>query len=689
MNMWWRLGIITLIYNVKIPSVVGFGLLPPPCRLGPKLTCKTSFTSLRSSWRLEDESDDVSNRKRAPGPWETAVNSQQLSSEEKSSELRDGIEDSLIQDAFREADKWDEEDVDNTSIIEYGLDDIDFETMELELAKAEAVSSSAVINSMSLGPAGRELDDVLMEKSLRFYDPKITGEREKAFLVGLETRGYGKSGPDKGAPEPDTEEALEAARQRRKDWDNRFTLEESLGELCELAGTAGLEVCGTTYQRVVEPNPRTYIGTGKVREVRRAMREMDCKTVIIDHELSPGQQRSLEAEFGGEEEGIKVLDRTALILDIFAQHARTREGQLQVELALHLYRLPRLTKLWTHLERQSGAAGAGGGKSGGVGLRGPGERQLEVDRRLLKTKITDLQRELGGVRRHRSLHRKRREALGLPVVALVGYTNSGKSTLLNSLTSAGVLAEDMLFATLDPTTRRVKLPGLKVHPEVMLTDTVGFIQKLPTNLVAAFRGTLEEVAEADVIVHVCDRSNPAWAKQHRAVLKVLEELGALEGDNGIKTPVVTLWNKLDLVPENEKEDIRIEAETAQEPTCTASARTGEGMDDFIRSLEAALSQLLSPVEALIPFSAGGLLSRIHELGACDVEEYEEGGCFVQARVPDELYNRLEPYFTENFVKQVRRRRDLIASKDPALASAMQGEEDWAKIAKKRHKIATL
>jgi GTP-binding GTPase N-terminal/GTP-binding GTPase Middle Region len=321
----------------------------------------------------------------------------------------------------------------------YGLEDIDFDELEFELDTkryADSSSSSSMdldeadSNGMSIGAAsGRELDDVLMERSLRFYDPRVTGEREKAFLVGLELRGYGRGSKRdsyqiKSASEPTTDEndtsGADAAKKRRQDWDERFTLEESLGELSELAGTAGLEVCGSTYQRVLEPNPRTYIGTGKVKEVRRAMRELGCKTVVIDHELSPGQQRSLENEFGGEEEGIKVIDRTALILDIFAQHARTREGQLQVELALHLYRLPRLTKLWTHLERQSGAAGAGGGKSGGVGLRGPGERQLEVDRRLLKEKITDLQRALIGVRRHRTIHRRRRESLGLPIVALVG-----------------------------------------------------------------------------------------------------------------------------------------------------------------------------------------------------------------------------------------------------------------------------
>ena len=244
----------------------------------------------------------------------------------------------------------------------------------------------------------------------------------------------------------------------------------------------------------------------------------------------------------------------------------------------------------------------------------------------------------------------------------------------------------MLFATLDPTTRRVKLPGLKVHPEVMFTDTVGFIQKLPTNLVAAFRATLEEVREADVIVHVCDVANTAWPKQHRAVLQVLDELGALEGN---KVPIVTLWNKLDLVPENERNDIRLDAATTDELTVAASAATGEGMSDFIAKLEIALSKLLYPVEALVPYSCGQLISRIHELGACDVEEYTEQGCLIKARVPQELLQRLKPYYTENYRKLQKQHRDKQVALGGAAAAniiSQDGEADWSQIAKGRHSL---
>ncbi|CAM9485500.1 unnamed protein product [Ectocarpus fasciculatus] len=458
------------------------------------------------------------------------------------------------------------------------------------------VPDDDVVLGERFNTVGRGLDDMLMERSIRFYDPKVTGERERCYLVGLEASGWsmgnkrdtkgsfperkaavgdgdGEGGEDDGWTE-EQEAAFQEEKQlayeaRKEEREMRFTLEESMAELSELAGTAGLEVAGSTYQRVLEPNPRTYIGTGKVKEIKSAMNQLGVCTVIFDDELSPGQQRSLEVEFGGEAAGIKVLDRTALILDIFAQHAKTREGQLQVDLALHMYRLPRLTKMWTHLERQQG----------GVGLRGPGERQLEVDRRLLKDKIIALKKELSGVRRHRDFQRRGRKKLGLPVVALVGYTNAGKSTLLNTLTRAGVMAENMLFATLDPTTRKVKLSGLKVHPEVMLTDTVGFIQKLPTNLVAAFRATLEEVVEADVIVHIVDVSSPSREKQESAVTGVLGEMKASD------KPRLTMWNKLDLLPEEEQEQIRVDAEEREELTVTASAMTGEGLDDFVTCLE--------------------------------------------------------------------------------------------------------
>lgn len=318
-----------------------------------------------------------------------------------------------------------------------------------------------------------------------------------------------------------------------------WTLEESMNEMRELIKTAGLNLEGEITQRLQEVNPRTYIGTGKVKEAQQLIDEINekleqrnegtCCTVVFDAELTPGQQKALENVFNRKvidndflgsdnEEVVKVVDRTALILDIFAQHAKTREGKLQVDLALHEYRKPRLTRMWTHLERQSGA--------GGVGLRGPGETQLEVDKRILRDRILVLKGKIDDVQKQRDLHRRGRKRGGLPVLAIVGYTNAGKSTLLNSLTRAGILAENILFATLDPTTRRVKLPGYKTHPEVLLTDTVGFIQKLPTQLVAAFRATLEEVKEADVLIHLVDVSNPCWRKQEMSVTNVLEEIGA-------------------------------------------------------------------------------------------------------------------------------------------------------------------
>jgi GTPase len=325
---------------------------------------------------------------------------------------------------------------------------------------------------------------------------------------------------------------------RKKMGKRIFGIKDSMNELGRLAETAGMQVAGIVTQQLSAPFSGTYIGTGKVGEVRSEMQAAGCKTCIFDDELSPAQQRTLENAFGGESKGIKVIDRTALILDIFAQHAATREGQLQVELALYQYRLPRLTRMWTHLERQSG--------SGGVGLRGPGETQLESDRRLINARIVKLRKEIDLVRNHRTRQRSARRAnVGLPVVALIGYTNAGKSTVLNAFTGSNVLAADALFATLDPTTRRAKLVGLKLSPEILVTDTVGFVQNLPTQLVAAFRATLEEAAEADVLVHVVDASIP-WklmSQQITAVNNVLKQIGA-DGK-----PTIVALNKIDLLPD--------------------------------------------------------------------------------------------------------------------------------------------
>ncbi len=283
-----------------------------------------------------------------------------------------------------------------------------------------------------------------------------------------------------------------------------------MAELRLLADTAGLNVVGESTQNLDQPHPDTYIGSGKVEEIKALAEETLTDVVIFDTELSPRHQRELEEKF---QNRIRVLDRTALILDIFAQHASTREGILQVELAQYEYRLPRLTRAWTHLARQAGGASGRSGSAGGVGLRGPGETQLEVDRREIRTRISSLKAELEKVRAHRSRYRSQRKRSQIPIVALVGYTNAGKSTLLNYLSHSNVYVANQLFATLDPTTRRVQLPD---NHWVLFTDTVGFIQKLPTQLIAAFRATLEEITEADLLLHMVDITHPNALAQWKA-----------------------------------------------------------------------------------------------------------------------------------------------------------------------------
>src|SRR5574339_126524 len=323
--------------------------------------------------------------------------------------------------------------------------------------------------------------------------PQLTnGPRERAFLVGVDLY------------------------QQR----SFLPLEDSLTELALLSDTSGLEVVGELTQKLDRPHVKTYIGPGKVDELKALVEESTSQVVIFDDELSPRHQRELQEALG---RNVKVLDRTALILDIFAQHAHTREGMLQVELAQYEYFLPRLTRQWTHLARQAGGGGGRTGSAGGVGLRGPGETQLEVDKRAIRTHIAHLKRELEKVRAHRMRYRAQRKRSRIPTVALVGYTNAGKSTMLNRLTRAGVLTADQLFATLDPTTRRIELPG---GYQALLTDTVGFIQKLPTALVEAFHATLEEIVEAELLLHVVDMSHPNALNQYQSVVDTLDQLGA-------------------------------------------------------------------------------------------------------------------------------------------------------------------
>ena len=403
---------------------------------------------------------------------------------------------------------------------------------------------------------------------------------------------------------------------------------DSLAELEQLAATAGVEVLGQISQNVSQPNPATFVGKGKVEEISRLREELGADLVLFDDELTPGQQRNLEETLN-----TKVLDRTGLILDIFARHARTREGRLQVELAQLEYRLPRLTRMWTHLSRQG---------VGGVGLRGPGETQLEVDRRRSRERISKLKEELKEVHAQRELYRQKRRTEGLPVIALVGYTNAGKSTLLNALSNAQVLTANVLFATLDPTTRQLQLPD---GQEVLLTDTVGFIQRLPTQLVAAFRATLEEIAEADVLVHVLDITHPNAEEQAQTVDKVLADLGVAD------KPKVIALNKIDrLFPDgapngssNGKGEPGLSAKVAADldlgpQYVPVSAQRAWGFDALLERIQQTLSANWLQLDVLIPYNESELVSLFHEKGIIEKEEHTEQGTRIEGRMP-KRYNR--------------------------------------------------
>ena len=411
-----------------------------------------------------------------------------------------------------------------------------------------------------------------------------------------------------------------------------MSVEDSLQELARLAETAGLEVVGATMQRLSQPNNATYIGTGKLEEVKILIEDLEAEVLIFDDELQPRQQRELERFFN---EKIKVIDRTALILDIFAQHAHTREGKLQVELAQLEYRLPRLTRMWTHLARQAGTGGSG---SGSVGVRGPGETQLEMDKREIGRRIAHLKRELEQVEAHRGRHRSKRQQTELQVVAIVGYTNAGKSTLLNRLAGAKVLSADMLFATLDPTTRRVAMPGGR---DVLLTDTVGFIQKLPTHIVAAFRATLEEIAEADVLLHVVDASHPNVGAQIAAVQDTLAEL---EVDH---LPTVYAFNKVDLLPQGTTVFDLPEVAVDEDEAVLISAHKGTGMDELREAIVAAVEQTFTPITILLPYQRGDLISLFYERGLVELEDGVEEGLRISGRIPPRLVSYFDPYRPEN------------------------------------------
>ena len=415
--------------------------------------------------------------------------------------------------------------------------------------------------------------------------PRKTHER--ALLIGLEQAGVTK-------------------------WD----LQDSLEELAELASSAGAEVVATVTQKLQKPTAPYYIGKGKAELIKESLQDRRVTSVIFDDELSPAQGRNLENLLAR-----KVLDRTQLILDIFAQRARSREGRLQIELAQLQYLLPRLTKMWHHLSRQTG----------GIGTRGPGETQLEVDRRRVQERIARLERELESVRKTRAIQRQGRKRHQWPVAAVVGYTNAGKSTLLNLLTGADVVAENKLFATLDPTTRSFVLPNKQ---RVLLTDTVGFLRKLPHTLIESFKATLEEVSEADLLIHVVDLGHPRVDEQMLAVDKVIKELGAF----GKQT--VTVFNKIDQLTNPELADTY----PKRFPNSVAiSALTGEGVGNLVRALQDALSAWRLRSRFKIPASESALIAEIHRVGHVLELRYEGNDATIIAHVPPDLAQKLERF----------------------------------------------
>ncbi len=422
---------------------------------------------------------------------------------------------------------------------------------------------------------------------MRIIEKTLGIEIEKAVLAGLSA------------------ESMEPAER---------STDESLDELEALLETAGGESRGRVLQNRATPEPRTFLGSGKVQEMKALIDAEACTLAVFDNELSPSQTRALEEDLG-----VRVLDRSSLILDIFAQRAATREGRLQVELAQYKYLLPRLTGMWTHLERQAGT-------SAPIGTRGPGETQLETDRRHIRRKISKLEEELESVRKIRSTQRRRREKNSVPVVALVGYTNAGKSTLLNALTGSGIPAENRLFDTLDTTTRQLRVCDTL---EVLLSDTVGFIRKLPHQLVEAFKATLEELAYADLLLHVIDASSPHWAQQAEIVDGLIEELGASE------TPRVEVFNKCDLKPP----ELRLRGVDAVE----ISAKTGEGLDRLREKIETALRKVKRKVVLRLPYDKGGLVEQLHREASVLGVQYLDGCIEVEAIVGAEIYGRLRGY----------------------------------------------
>lgn len=388
-------------------------------------------------------------------------------------------------------------------------------------------------------------------------------------------------------------------------------VEESLDELAELCETAGAQVVGRVIQNREKIHPGTYVGKGKIDEIALLMEELDATGIVCDDELSPAQLNNLEKELD-----CKVMDRTLIILDIFAARANTSEGNIQVELAQLRYRAARLVGLRNSLSRLGG----------GIGTRGPGEKKLEMDRRLIHARISQLKAELVQVQKHRELIRSKRKKDQMVVAAIVGYTNAGKSTLLNTLTDAGVLEEDKLFATLDPTTRLLELPG---GQNILLTDTVGFIRKLPHHLIEAFKSTLEEAKYADIIIHVVDASNPQKEKQMHVVYETLKDLGVKD------QPILTLFNKQDRI-----ENPEILKDMKADKTLKISAKTGQGLDDLKDELEKILRARSILLERVFPYEKAGLIQIVRAKGQLLEEEYRGDGIYVKAFVPAEIYGKV-------------------------------------------------
>jgi GTPase len=387
-----------------------------------------------------------------------------------------------------------------------------------------------------------------------------------------------------------------------------WPIQESLDELEKLAATAGVITVDRLVQKLDHPHPATLLGSGKVEELESLVKFHDCDAVIFDLELKPSQHRNLEKALD-----VQVLDRTALILIIFGQRAHTREGRIQVELAQVEYDLPRIARQWSHLSRQRG----------GSQQRGEGEQQIEVDRRMLRRQKEQLLEELELVRAQRAQHRERRKFAGAPVIALVGYTNAGKSTMLNRLAGADTFAEDKLFATLDPTTRRTRMQG---GQELLFTDTVGFVQRLPTTLVAAFRATLEEVATADLLVHVVDASHPSVHLQIAAVEQVLEEIGA----GGL--PMVVALNKIDRLPSDMP--LHLNGIAATLPKVQVSGLTGAGVDKLLHCISNTLIAQFDALDVLIPYDRGDLVAQFHQFGNIEQEEFEDKGTHLRGHMPN-------------------------------------------------------